>query len=566
MRIAIAQINPTVGDLEGNLALVRRELDRGREQGASLVVFPELCLTGYPPRDLLEIRSFLREADEALRELAGGVGETGALVGTVIRNPHREGRRLQNAAVLLHRGEEVARRAKTLLPTYDVFDEDRHFEPAAECHPVTWEGLSWGITICEDIWDEILHGDQRLYSRDPVQELVDVGAQIIVNISASPFSLGHPEVRREVVRDKAAGHRVPLIMANQVGGNDELIFDGSSLAFRMDGTLAAEGRDFAGDFLLLELDPHSLGLELVSRGSNGLDRDGTEESALYRALTLGTRDFSAKCGFSRAITGLSGGIDSSLTACVAVEALGAENVLGVAMPSPYSNQSSAEDARELAKRLGMEFREIPMSGAYGALLESLGEGFDQDRPDVAEENLQARIRASILMAISNKEGRLLLSTGNKSELAVGYCTLYGDMAGGLAVIADVPKTMVYRLSRWINRERETIPASILEKPPSAELKPNQIDQDTLPPYEELDRILQAYVEDGMELAEIVEMGLPEPTVRRVLEMIMRSEHKRRQAAPGLRVTSKAFGVGRRMPIAQRFHEGSQPRSDPISPK
>ena len=545
MKIALAQINPTVGDLTGNEARLLAAYRRGVEAGVEIVVFPELAITGYPPRDLLHKSRFIPDNLAVLERLAAATGETGLLVGYVGRNERQPGREATNSVALLQHGKILATRAKMLLPTYDVFDEDRYFEPAQENAPVDFNGQKIGLTICEDVWNDEAFWDERRYLRNPARELVEAGAEILFNVSASPWHLGKDRLRVEMLSSLVAQIRRPFVYCNAIGGNDELLFDGASLAFDAAGRLITQGAMFREDFLLLDTDtaapitPTSL----------------ADEEALYRALVLGVRDYFQKCGFQSAVLGLSGGIDSALTAVIAVEALGAENVRGVSLPSQYSSQGSLDDARILAENLGIRYDIVPIQPVFEPVKGQLTDIFAGRSEDTTEENIQARLRGVILMAMSNKFGSLLLTTGNKSELAVGYCTLYGDMCGGLAVISDVPKTMVYRLSEWINRDREIIPRASITKPPSAELRPDQTDQDSLPPYDVLDAILEAYVVSGKSRAEIVAAGFDQPTVERVARLIDLNEYKRRQAAPGLKITSKAFGVGRRMPIAQRYRGG-----------
>jgi NAD+ synthetase len=542
MKLVLAQLNPTIGDFHGNVRRLLAVYEEAVAWGADLVVAPELYLTGYPPRDLLHDRGFLAGNRAALSRLAAATNRTALVVGFVDESASRPGRGLANAAALLQHGRVVAVRHKTLLPTYDVFDEDRYFDPAADNAPVPFLGKQIGLTICEDIWNDEDFWPERRYRANPPAALAAAGAQLLINISASPWWLGKTRTRFAMLRSLARKLRLPVIFCNQVGGNDELIFDGHSLVFDPEGHLIAEGRLFAEDVLRVDLDrpePRSF-------------TEPAEESMVWDALVLGTRDYFRKCGFQKAVLGLSGGIDSALTACIAAAALGPENVHGVSLPSRYSSPGSLADARELAVRLGIRYDVLPIEPVFETCRQQLAPLFRNLPEDVTEENLQARIRGLLLMALSNKFGSLLLTTGNKSELAVGYCTLYGDMNGGLAVISDVPKTMVYRIARWVNREREIIPAACLTKPPSAELRPNQTDQDTLPPYEVLDAILEAAVVQGRTLEEIVRDGHDADTVRRVLHMIHRSEYKRRQAPPGLKVTTKAFGIGRRMPVAHRY--------------
>ena len=546
MKIALAQLNTTVGDFAGNVRLIREAYQRGVAAGADLVLTPELALTGYPPRDLLLRPSFVARNLAALDELAAATGDTGLVVGFVGENRAGPGREATNSAALLHAGRVFAVRHKTLLPSYDVFDEDRYFEPAAENPPVEFKGVRLGLTICEDLWNDEAFWADRRYRRNPAAELAAAGAELLLNISASPWHLGKNRVRHAMLEALARHHRLPLVYCNSVGGNDELIFDGVSLGIDAAGRLLARGAAFAEDFVLVDTGAP------VADGLPPLDLP--DEEKLHRALVLGLRDYLRKCGIRSVVLGLSGGIDSALTAALAVAALGPEQVHGVALPSRYSSPGSLADAEALARNLGIRYDVIPIERGFEALKTELAPLFAGRPEDVTEENIQARLRGVILMALSNKFGSLLLTTGNKSELAVGYCTLYGDMCGGLAVINDVPKTMVYRLARWINRERELIPENSITKPPSAELRPDQKDQDSLPPYEVLDAILEAYVVECRSVEEILAAGFDEAHVRRVVRLIDLSEYKRRQAAPGLKVTSKAFGVGRRIPIAQRFRE------------
>jgi len=538
MRIALAQINPTVADIQGNAKLIEAFAAKAEERGADLVVFPEMSLLGYPPRDLVEKSSLVEANLSALKALAVEL-RVPALVGFVAKNETGEGLRIHNSVALLRDGAVETVRHKRLLPTYDVFDEDRYFEPGRASDPIPFGDFALGVSICEDAWRPI----EPQYSCDPIAQQVAAGAQALINLSASPFTLGKRQTRMELFGKHASDHGLPLFMCNQVGGNDELIFDGGSMVFDAKGRLVAEAPLFEEHLLIADLE--ALGETIETH------RLGDEEMA-YRALVLGIRDYLRKCGFEKAIVGLSGGIDSSLTAVLATEALGPRNVLGVSMPSRYSSQHSRDDAKTLADNLGIEYLVVPIEPAHSAFLDMLVPAFKDMPPDVTEENLQARIRGNILMALSNKFGSLVLTTGNKSELAVGYATLYGDMCGGLAPINDVPKTMAYDIATWVNRDREIIPQSCITKAPSAELRPNQTDQDSLPPYEILDAILHAYVEAAKDFHEIVAEGHDPETVARVLRMIDRAEYKRRQAAPGLKVTSKAFGYGRRVPVAKKI--------------
>lgn len=543
MKLALAQINTTVGDLRGNAAKILDFYRQGTQAGAVLVLAPELAITGYPPRDLLAKRRFVEDNLKALDELAVNIGETGLIVGYVDFSPQRPGREYFNAAALIQNGKIVERRFKTLLPTYDVFDEDRYFQSAESNAPLSFAGQRFGVTICEDIWNAQDHWSTHLYRRDPITDLGAVDT--ILNVSASPFHVGKDRLRHDMLKAVAVKHRTPLVYCNLVGGNDELIFDGNSLVFDAAGNVLAQGPAFREALIVVDLaEPRSVNFKTCESAAS-----------LHDALVLGLRDYVHKCGFKSVVIGLSGGIDSAVTACIAVAALGAENVLGVSMPSQFSSAGSIDDARALANNLGIRRETIPIQEAFQTLKGSFKEMFKGMTEDTTEENMQARVRGTILMAISNKCGHLLLTTGNKSELAVGYCTLYGDMNGGLGVIADVPKTMVYELARYINRQRPLIPESSITKPPSAELRPNQADQDTLPPYDVLDSILKRYVEESKSAAEIIaETGCAAELVRDIIRRIDRNEYKRKQAAPCLRVTTKAFGIGRRVPIAQRYVE------------
>jgi len=544
LKIALAQINPTVGDLAGNEAKIRAAYQRAVEAGVDMVLCPELSVTGYPPRDLLLKRSFITRNLETVERLAASTGKVGLVLGYVGRNETQPGREVTNSVALLQNGKIITTRAKTLLPTYDVFDEDRYFEPASENAPADFHAAKVGLTICEDIWNDEDFWSVRRYQHNPPVELAEAGAAIIFNISASPWHLGKNKTRFEMLRSIAIKTRRPVVLCNQVGGNDELIFDGHSVVFNANGDLIAQGKWFEEDFVIVDTESKTAikPVELAS------------EEAIYKALVLGLRDYFYKCGFKSTVLGLSGGIDSAVTACIAVDALGKANVRGLSLPSQFSSQHSLDDARVLAKNLDIQYDVVAIQPAFETVKQQLQPIFAGKPEDTTEENVQARLRGVILMALSNKYGSLLLTTGNKSEIAVGYCTLYGDMAGGLAVISDVPKTMIYRIAKWINREREIIPDSTITKPPSAELRPNQTDQDSLPPYDVLDAILDLYVVQMKSMSDIIAAGFEEATVRRVIRLIDLSEYKRRQAAPGLKVTTKAFGMGRRMPIAQRYWE------------
>jgi len=540
MKIGFAQINPIVGDLSGNFEKIAGAYERLAAAGAELVVTPELAITGYPPQDLLFKSQFVPQNLEILEKLQARVRSAGLLVGFVDRNQDR-GKPFHNAAALLQPGAPIAKTHKSLLPTYDVFDEDRYFEPAPSVEPLIFGARKIGVTICEDIWTE-RYLPRPLYDVEPVRSLVEQGAEMILNLSASPFGLGKPAIRREMVATLARTHGRSICYCNAVGGNDQLVFDGNSIAMNSRGELIAQLPGFRMAEEIVETET-----------SKPLPVPKTDDMAdLFDALSLGVRDYLTKCNFKSAVLGLSGGIDSAVVAAVAVNALGAENVLGASMPSPYSSHGSIDDALALARNLGIKCLQIPIADAFAGFKTQLAEVFAGLPEDTTEENIQARLRGMTLMALSNKFGHLVLSTGNKSELSVGYCTLYGDMAGGLAVISDVPKTMVYALARWINRRDGIIPVSTIEKPPSAELRPGQTDQDTLPPYDVLDEILRLYVEENMSARDIIAHGFEEKTVRWVQRRVDVNEYKREQAAPGIKVTSRAFGVGRRMPIAQQY--------------
>ncbi len=555
MRIAIAQIDFTIAAFEANLELMAAAVARARRASADLVVFTELATTGYPPGDLLERPEMVESNLHQLEKVAAlSDDRLGLLVGFVDRNPAATGKRLFNAVALCTGGGVVATRHKCLLPTYDVFDEARYFEPGGETRCIDFRGVRLGVSICEDVWSDPDLDGRSLYHRDPVRELIDAGAQLLINLSASPFELGKAEERRELVRRYAADAGRCFVYANQVGGNDELVFDGHSMVFDGCGRVVARARDFADDLLVYELPEEAI----ADRAGAGCAEGRLSEVAEARsdqalaALELGLRDYVRKCGFEKVVIGLSGGIDSALTAAVAARALGPEHILGVAMPTRYSSAGSVEDAEALASNLGIEYRLISIDPMFQAYLDGLAPVFAGLEEDVTEENIQARIRGAVLMALANKLGRLVLATGNKSELAVGYCTLYGDMCGGLAPISDVPKTLVYDLARHLNRDRELIPSSTIDKPPSAELRPDQTDQDSLPPYEVLDRVMEAWVEEHRSMDEMIEKGLDPAAVRKVVQLITSSEYKRRQAAPGIKITAKAFGIGRRYPIAADY--------------
>lgn len=548
VKITLAQIDPTVGDFTGNLAKIVAASRRAADSGARLTIFSELSICGYWPADLLDKPAFLNRCAAALDELRQATASlsTAVLVGVALPAPAGAGKPAVNAAVLLDKGEILLEQHKMLLPFYDVFDEQRYFCPASTQRVIEFEGERLAITICEDAWNDKYFWPHRFYDVDPVEDLMRQKPTILINISASPFWHGKRQTRYRMLAAIAQRHRLPVFISNQVGGNDSLIFDGSSFALAPNGTVIGAAASFAED--IVTIDSHTAdGQQFDDEGGVG-----PETAEAYNALVLGTRDYVAKTGFRKAIVGLSGGIDSALVACIAVDALGAENVLGVGMPSQYSSKGSVDDSRQLAENLGIRFEILPISPLFDEFTRTLEPVFAGRQSDITEENLQSRIRGTLLMALSNKFGSLVLTTGNKSEMSVGYCTLYGDMVGALAVIGDLVKTRVYALSHWVNREREVIPAAILTKAPSAELRPEQKDTDSLPPYDVLDPILEAYVERYESTAQIVaEYGFPPETVEQVVRLVERTEYKRQQAAPVLKLTPKAFGMGRRFPIAAR---------------
>jgi len=543
VKIALGQINPTVGDFAGNAAKIIQFSRRAQADGAGLILFPELSVCGYPPRDLVERPSFVARNRETLDRIARETHGIAVICGVVTPADSETGKSVRNSAALLMDGKVAFVQSKMLLPTYDVFDEMRNFAPAKAQELFSFCGNRMALTICEDAWNDKQFWIKRLYPLDPVDALIRAGGNFVLNISASPFWIGKRQLRRDMLASIARQHKVPVVMVNQVGGNDSLVFDGSSLVLNSEGNVIAQGRSFEED--VITFDSKTLTGEMH-------EQVASDEASVYHALVLGTRDYIRKCGFQKAIIGLSGGIDSALTAAIAADAVGAENVIGVGMPGPYSSPGSIDDARTLAKNLGIRFELLSINQAYEAYRETLREVFRGCKEDVTEENLQSRARGMILMALSNKFGAIVLSTGNKSELGVGYCTLYGDMVGGLAVISDVPKTLVYRVSEYVNSRREVIPRATLEKPPSAELRANQKDSDSLPPYDILDAVLEDYVEDSRQAERIAaDRGIDIEVVRRVMRLVDRAEYKRQQAAPGLKISPKAFGYGRRFPIAAK---------------
>ncbi|MGA3127848.1 MAG: NAD+ synthase [Candidatus Korobacteraceae bacterium] len=543
MKIALAQINPTVGDFTGNADKLRQYAACARSRGAELAVFPELCVCGYPPRDLVELPAFVARSRQVLEQLAAEFTDLAIIAGFPSPAASETGKTVMNSAALLRHGSIDFIQSKRLLPTYDVFDEMRTFAPASVQRLFSIAGHSIALTICEDVWNDKAFWQRRLYDADPVEELLRAGGDIVLNISASPFHVGKPELRQAMLASIARRHKVPVLMVNQVGGNDSLVFDGSSLALAPSGETIAQAMSFEEDLILVDT--------ASMTGDIHPQLSGVEATA-YAALVLGTRDYVRKCGFRKVVVGLSGGIDSALTAVIAVDALGAENVIGIAMPSQYSSEGSITDARELAANLGIRFEVVAIQEIFQAYRAALAGVFHGLAEDVTEENLQARARGGLLMALANKFSALVLTTGNKSELGVGYCTLYGDMVGGLAVISDVPKTLVYRLARYVNSQRPVIPQASITKPPSAELRPGQKDSDSLPPYDVLDRILEEYVGNLKSAPEIAALtGFDDEVIRLVIGLIDGSEYKRQQAAPGIRISTKAFGLGRRFPIAAR---------------
>jgi len=545
MKVALAQINPTVGDLEGNSEKILDYHRQAKLAGADLVVFSEMALTGYPPLDLLGRPAFVDRCEIALSDLAGKLKGPPTLLGTALPNPVPEGRAVRNVAALLAAGKVQFVQAKSRLPTYDVFDEDRYFEPAAEIQPTEVNGERVGVTICEDIWEGPQEG-RTSYRLDPVEILSAQGIDVLVNLSASPFHAGKGKEREELLRSIARGHGVPVLFINQVGGNDSLLFDGRSMAMGKDGQLIARAEAFREDLVLADLDS----------GKGDMRPSAPEgEAEIFRALVMGLSDYMKKCGFSRVVLGLSGGVDSALVACLAAEAAGADRVLALAMPAPYSSPHSRTDAEKLASNLGIGFEVVPIDRILKVYRETLEPGLGDVTITLVEENLQARIRGAVIMAHANHSGALPLATGNKSELAVGYCTLYGDMAGGLAPIGDLYKTQVFELANYINRHNQVIPRRIIERPPSAELRPDQTDQDSLPPYDVLDPVLDMIISQAQDASSIVAAGHSADVVESIVRMVELSEFKRRQAAPVLRVSRRAFGAGRQIPIARSLRKG-----------
>ncbi len=543
MKIALGQINPTVGDFSGNAAKIIQFSHEARNSGAQLILFPELSVSGYPPLDLVERRSFVTRSRSTADKIAAETQGIAVICGMVTPADAHSGKTVMNSAALLRDGRIDFVQSKMLLPTYDVFDESRNFAPAKSQQLFKFSDKQVALTICEDAWNDKRFWNRQLYGVDPVEELVRAGGNVVLNISASPFWLGKRELRRDMLASIARNQKVPVAMVNQVGGNDSLVFDGSSMVIGPDGQILAQAKSFEEDLIYFDSDKLTGDMHPQIAG---------EEASAYEALVLGTRDYVHKCGFHKAIIGLSGGIDSALTASIAVDALGHDNVIGVGMPGPYSSEGSIEDARHLAQNLKIRFELLSINDIYKSARQTLSPVFSGLAPDVTEENIQSRARGMLLMALSNKLGALVLSTGNKSELAVGYCTLYGDMVGGLAVISDVPKTLVYRLAAHVNSRSKVIPEATIEKPPSAELRPDQKDSDSLPPYDVLDAILEDFVEESSSVDQIARVHNLDPDlVRRVIRMIERSEYKRQQAAPGIKISAKAFGFGRRFPIAAK---------------
>lgn len=585
MKIAIAQLNPTIGDLTGNAQQILTAAQQAAAQGVRLLLTPELSLCGYPPRDLLLDPSFVTTMQQTLHQLAQDLPKSlVALVGTIEPNERSQaagGKPLFNSTALLAEGQVQQIFRKRLLPTYDVFDEDRYFEPGSEINHFQLDDLHIGVTICEDLWNDEEFWGKRTYDTNPIADLAQLGVHFTINLSASPYSLGKQQIREAMLRHSSVRYQQPIIYANQVGGNDDLIFDGNSIAYNRNGELLVRAHSFTADLVLLEYDPAQADLRAIPTVPQAIaTAPENAEAEIWAALVLGVRDYARKCGFSKIVLGLSGGIDSALVAAIAAEAIGPDQVLGVLMPSPYSSDHSISDALDLAHNLGIKTHTLPIGDLMQTYDQALAELFAGTEPGIAEENIQSRIRGNLLMAIANKFGHLLLSTGNKSEMAVGYCTLYGDMNGGLAAIADVPKTRVYSLCQWLNSvcqykfhhlqtkidnpAAELIPTHVLTKPPSAELKPGQVDQDSLPAYDVLDDILDRWIHDHQSPDQIVAAGHNPAVVDRVVKLVTRAEFKRRQAPPGLKITDRAFGTGWRMPIASRWLATSTPATAPTA--
>ncbi len=552
MKIALVQINPHIGNFNHNCGKIAQAADRARSEGCELVIFPEMAISGYPPQDLLERPSFIADHEQALSQLIKKIKGIGVIVGAITKNTEKTGKPLCNSCLLFENGMVLARAHKQLLPSYDVFDEARYFEPGGPAVPVHYKGLNIIMTICEDIWNDKDVSPRQLYTLDPITELMNSAAarpDLLVNLAASPFRFGKSEIKQEIFTNLSTKHGLPLLYVNQVGGQDSLLFDGGCLAVNSYGQIIKAAERFKEDILVIDLN------QLKQRSAKSIS-EKDEISDVFKALIMGTRDYVKKSGFSKAIIGLSGGIDSALTAVIACAALGTHNITAASLPSPYSSDESIDDARALAANLGMKLEVIPITFTFQAMLKTLDPILGDLDNNVTEQNIQARLRGNILMALSNQRGAMLLSTGNKSEMAVGYCTLYGDMSGGLAVISDVPKQMVYELAGYINHNQEIIPNRTISKAPSAELAPDQKDEDDLPPYDILDPILKAWLEMNQSISEIVELGFERQTVEDVIQRVKRNEYKRKQAPLGLKVTSKAFGYGRRYPTAENYQEGS----------
>ncbi|MCK9293611.1 MAG: NAD+ synthase [Desulfobulbaceae bacterium] len=545
MKLALTQINPVIGDFTGNIAHIARQIAIARNAGCQLAVFPELAISGYPPQDYLEHEAFLNQQQAAIARLVAEAQGIGVLCGAITRHSGSTGKPLHNSALLFEGGKILFSAHKRLLPTYDVFDESRYFEPGQASSAFTYQGIRLGITICEDIFNDEDSFPHPLYQANPVADLTQAGIDLLINIAASPFTIGKQQLRRTIFSQLCRKYHIPLAYVNQVGGQDSILFDGASMVLGTDGALCHQAKSFCEDMLIMDTE------QLHAARNSG---ESEETALVFQALAMGCRDYIRKCGFAKVLLGLSGGIDSALTCAIACEALGPENVTGVALPSPYTSQESIDDARALAANLGIRFEIIEISETFASFRQTLSPLFAGLREDVTEQNIQARIRGTLLMALANKFNALLLSTGNKSEMAVGYCTLYGDMAGALSLLSDVPKQMVYALARFVNRQQEIIPPRTISRAPTAELAPNQKDQDDLPPYEMLDPILSAYLEEHLSIADIVGRGFARDIVEDIIRRIKRNEYKRQQAAMGLKVTSKAFGFGRRYPIAQFFKE------------